>query len=513
MRVNALMTVRHADFTAPVVEYRFHEASLTSRWDELGMFEARDRLMEFDGVRRDRYLGPMLWRIDGSPPFCSALSDRVRRAGHSVASHTAATPGLSAAFAPEVYVHELSDTRPATPPNAVVKDATTVLVATREIPSGETDPAWHCCIGLGAMTPRPLKRPHAGWLVARDMDTLVQAIDIRAKTAQVNALRQLSLVNSRSPLVASVVVCTNRELGRLLPTLEAIAGQDFHGGNFETIVVDNGARGESAFRELTNLWPDRLKVVPCAIPGLSAARNVGLGLARGQYVCYLDDDAVPTPSWLSRICAAFDAHSNAGVIGGPALLRPPSPAPSVLSPGWETYWGHFAVDADGYREAHSWRDYPWGVNWAARRHALLEVGGFPLGFGRRPDDFGGGEEHIAAARIARRGYRVGIAGDAVVHHHVGAERFTEEHVRETMTARYLTAWRAAQELGETGHLAIVSSALRVALHHIDPRVKPLHLFWKDVAFRKSAQMRLLKAQWRDLRDSFRRPLDEAAARK
>ena len=514
MRVNALMTVRHVDAVEPVVEYRFHGASLTARWDELGMFEVRDRLMEFDAVRRDRYLGPMVWRIEGSRAFCSSLADRVRRAGHALAFRAGETPGLSAAFAPEVYVRELAGSEPpAVPPDDLVQDATTILVATDAIPPGEIDPAWHCGIALGALSPRLLTRPHAGWLVASGIDALFQAIDIIAKTAQVNAIRELSRAKAPSPLVASVVVCTNREVLQLLPTLEAIAGQDVPGGAFEMIVVDNADRGDEAFREITNRWPGRLKVVSCAMPGLSAARNAGLGVARGQYVCYLDDDAVPASSWLGRICAAFDAHPEAAVIGGPALLRPPTPAPSVLGSGWETYWGHFPVDGDSYREARSWRDYPWGVNWAARRHDLLEIGGFPLSFGRRPGDFGGGEEHIAAARLARRGRRVGIAGDAVVYHHVAADRFTEAHVRETMTARYLTAWRAAQELGETNHLAILRTALRVALHHIDPRVKPLHLFWKDAAFRKTAQMRLLSAQWRDLRESFRRPLDEAPVRK
>jgi hypothetical protein len=94
MRVNALMTVRHVDAVEAIVEYRFHESSLTARWDELGMFGARDRLMEFDAVRRDRYLGPMTWRIDGSEAFRSSLADRARRAGHTVASRSGDRPAV-----------------------------------------------------------------------------------------------------------------------------------------------------------------------------------------------------------------------------------------------------------------------------------------------------------------------------------------------------------------------------------------------------------------------------------
>jgi hypothetical protein len=148
-------------------------------------------------------------------------------------------------------VRELTGAEPpGVPPADLAPDTTTVLVATGALPPGDIDPAWHRGIALGAITPRLLSRPHAGWLVAADIDTLFQAVDIIAKTAQVNAIGELSRANSSSPLLASVVVCTNRELTQLLPTLEAVAGQELHGGAFEVIVVDNAGRDEEEFRTI-----------------------------------------------------------------------------------------------------------------------------------------------------------------------------------------------------------------------------------------------------------------------
>ena len=135
--------------------------------------------------------------------------------------------------------------------------------------------------------------------------------------------------------MASVVICTNREVAGLCSTLQAVMDQEFPRTGFEVIVVDNAGRDPSAFHEFTSRWPDRLKIVPCLLPGLSAARNTGIGAARSDYICFLDDDAVPAPAWLANMVKALSEHPDAAVAGLPRAaagvpLHPPRGQPARL---------------------------------------------------------------------------------------------------------------------------------------------------------------------------------------
>ena len=50
--------------------------------------------------------------------------------------------------------------------------------------------------------------------------------------------------------------------------------------------------------------------------GYAPANNVGLKLARGDYVCFLNSDVFPkTPDWLDSMVAIADAHPEIGVVG------------------------------------------------------------------------------------------------------------------------------------------------------------------------------------------------------
>lgn len=91
--------------------------------------------------------------------------------------------------------------------------------------------------------------------------------------------------NSEKPAVSIVIPVFNRAWC-LEATLQSIHDQTFQ--NFEVIVVDDGSTDETQalLRQFAGLrihrWEDNR--------GVSAARNQGIQMARGEWICFLDSD-------------------------------------------------------------------------------------------------------------------------------------------------------------------------------------------------------------------------------
>jgi O-antigen biosynthesis protein len=204
---------------------------------------------------------------------------------------------------------------------------------------------------------------------------------------------------------ASLIIVSRHRAAALMRALAAVAQMDHP--DFEVIIVTDPATA-TAIRA----GGMRVKLAEFDKANISAARNIGLQMASAPIVAFLDDDAVPEPSWLSRIVTPFETPQVTAA-GGFVLGR------SGLAWQWRAMW----VDGDGF-------DHPFsapasvslhpgtaaraiktqGTNCAFRRDSLLSIGGFDEGFAFYLD------EADVNLRLATLGGLTAVVPNAVVHH-------------------------------------------------------------------------------------------------
>jgi len=228
-----------------------------------------------------------------------------------------------------------------------------------------------------------------------------------------------------TPATVSVVVCTDGRPASLAATLRGVHALDHP--EFEIIVV-SGPSSDNA-EALAILPPGLAKTASCPERNLSRARNIGIALAAGDIVAFLDDDAVPEPQWLADLVPAY-ANPQTGAAGG-----------LVLDHTGTDYQARF-VTADRLGGARfDWTrpaaelNFPLsasiphllGTNCSFRRAALLEVGGFDEEYEYYLD------ETDLCCRLVDAGWHIAQLDGARVHHKPQSSAIRQG-------AKTLTAW-------------------------------------------------------------------------
>jgi GT2 family glycosyltransferase len=109
---------------------------------------------------------------------------------------------------------------------------------------------------------------------------------------------------SISSLISVVIVTWNSK--RYLPAcLDALLAQT--NKDFEIVIIDNGSTDQE-YLDLEEKYPD-LKLTIKKLNGnlgFAVANNIGVRLARGQWLALLNADAFPEPDWLEQLLKAAD---------------------------------------------------------------------------------------------------------------------------------------------------------------------------------------------------------------
>ena len=125
-------------------------------------------------------------------------------------------------------------------------------------------------------------------------------------------------------LISAIVPVYNTSNDAIDRLIESIHDQYF--SEYEVIFIDDGSLNETAQKldDVCKMYANRMKCVHQSNKGVSAARNVGIGKAVGEYVTFIDADDYISPDFFSK-AYEYAKKYNADVVYGTIDFVPREP--------------------------------------------------------------------------------------------------------------------------------------------------------------------------------------------
>ncbi len=227
------------------------------------------------------------------------------------------------------------------------------------------------------------------------------------------------------PMKISAIVCTHNGGKYLVEAIQSLVDQTMNKRDYEILVIDNASTDNTrdvvkGFETIENL---RYILEPDL--GLSFARNTGWKEARGEFIAYLDDDAVACSDWLEKIVEVFTSvEPQPGSVGGKVEPIWEAPRPSWLP---DSMLGVLTVvdwsDSPLFLENDQWLV---GANIAFPKTLLEEVGGFSAKLGRKGNNLLSNEEYGLCKLLERDGHKTFYSPHILVRHLVKKSRLEQK---------------------------------------------------------------------------------------
>jgi len=271
----------------------------------------------------------------------------------------------------------------------------------------------------------------------------------------------------------SVCVCTFEGAARIVDTIWSLVRQSAPDESYEILIVENGSEECASLREVIEGFQKdsaTIRLVAEKKLGLSHARNTALRESRGDYLLFIDDDALAGPRLIERYLSAITRHQP-DVIGGnvhPIFAHWPAPEIDYR------YWSRFSLklfgDEDRWLEGD---EYFIGTNMGASR-SLLEREGFDPELGRQGSRLAGCEDwFLGDARFRRR-----FVSGADVFHKVPEERLGIDYLAK----RNRDLRDQLSELNEKGRPVTVPPKNRSDWESPNPIVTELRLLVRKLRY-------------------------------
>jgi glycosyltransferase involved in cell wall biosynthesis len=200
--------------------------------------------------------------------------------------------------------------------------------------------------------------------------------------------------------------------------------------NFEVIFVDNNSTDNT--KEVYAQWRQtntngQFTFISEMQQGASFARNTGAAIAKGEWVCFMDDDAVATTDYVKNIIKHIQDQPFIVGFGGRII-----PKYIPAEPKWMSYYVSSLVGNFDYAPtacAFENGKYPLESNMIVKKSVYDQIGGFNVNL---PGVVGtlriGGEGKELFYKIIALGHTIYYDPSICVHHVVEVKKLTSEYM-------------------------------------------------------------------------------------
>ncbi len=230
----------------------------------------------------------------------------------------------------------------------------------------------------------------------------------------------------------SVIICCYNSVSRLYETLQHLAVQKTNAGLCcEVIIVDNASADDTASFAATT-WKNFNTHIPLSVvtehkPGLSFARQRGVGEAIYEYILFCDDDNWLANDYLEKGFELIDTNTSIGAIGGLGMAVSDMPLPECF----DKYHGVYAVGEQGVTTGIiNNRGYVSGAGMITPKAVFLSAvnNNFPtILTDRKEKALSGGGDVEYCLRLLLQGYNIYYSEELKFKHFIPAYRLTDEY--------------------------------------------------------------------------------------
>lgn len=228
----------------------------------------------------------------------------------------------------------------------------------------------------------------------------------------------------------SIVICSYNRASYISDALDSLYTQTDGLNAFEAIIVDNNSTDNTA--EVFSQWrashtEGSFTYITETNQGASFARNTGAAVAKGAWLCFMDDDAVATTNYVENILNHIATTPDAVGFGGRII-----PKYIPAEPNWMSYYVSSLVGNFDYAPSACVFEngkYPLESNMIVRKDVYDTIGGFNT---LLPGVVGtlriGGEGKELFYKILALGHAIYYDPAICVHHVVEVKKLTSEYM-------------------------------------------------------------------------------------